>query len=192
MIRGLVICLFLFMLVNTPSGAQDSALISLAPFGRPAAVRDLGNNWSAAIPIYSDGGGEAYVEDITRPGWLQWNSEEFLRTGKYSVYLYSHYAKKGYYCSLTQAPNGLTAEQKTEWRKECDLVKYMRRLITVDTRKKTVVVLNRILMESDAWYRPENYTPLHETYSLTDPAFRNSGLAKEVARISAIIEEEVK
>src|SRR5271165_4516602 len=155
-------CAFLVVLTSTYVNAQ--ALITLAPFGKPAAVMDESGNWSAAIQIYSDADLEAFVPDITSAAWILWHRGEFLKDGTYAVYLYSHYLAKNYWCRP-----GLTAHSATDkqWLAMCPSIRYQRRLISVDTRQKTVTVLESALMMSDAVFVPEWRVSGHETIPLT-------------------------
>ena len=146
-------------------------------------VRDEAGNFSPAISVYSGQGVEAFVPDITSPGWVYWHKGEWSRAGTYSVYVYSHY-QKNFWCRPENVPT-----KNPEWLKGCALIRYIRHYIAVDTRKKTVTVMETIFMEDDAKYNPLNqWAAQHDTYSLTG----NLPLQKEVARISAIIKKEME
>ena len=147
-------------------------------------VRDEAGNFSPAISVYSGQGVEAFVPDITSPGWVYWHKGEWNRAGTYSVYVYSHY-HKNFWCQPENIPPKNIAP---EWLKTCAQIHYIRRYIAVDTRKKTVTVMETIFMRDDAAYNPLTQSATHDTYSLTG----NLPLQKEVARISAIIKKEIE
>lgn len=176
------------VLLATYCVAQDMDLrvIIHGPFGRPALVKDLAGNWTAATEIYSDANAEAFVPDITSRGWIAWNVGEFRREGTYTVYLYSHFARNGF-CHQPK-PSFVST-----WPGDCARVRYMRKLIQVDTRKKTVTLLEIILMTSDdddgTGIRPNplNRLVMHTTSQLPD----NSPFGKEVAHITSIVGQGV-
>ncbi len=176
------------LLLATYCVAQDIDLrvIIHGPFGRPALVKDLGGNWTAAIEIYSDANAKAFVPDVTSRGWIAWNAGEFRRKGAYTEYLYSHFARDGF---CHQAKPSFVSR----WPGDCARVRYMRKLIQVDTREKTVTLLEVMLMTNDdddgTGIRPNplNHLVMHTTLQVPD----NSPFGKEVARMTAIVAQGV-
>jgi hypothetical protein len=178
------LCVFILALTCTDAIAQE--LIITAPFGKPAMVMDEVGNYSAAILVYSDSEVEIFIPDITTPGWIWWHGPAFREKGTYQVYLYEHFIKDSF-CRRELIP----AEHKADpnWLEMCSELRYRRRYISADTRKKTVAVRESISMESTARYNPAYVKEPNLT-------FRFSELKKptrlSVARITAIIEKEVK
>src|ERR1035438_4003556 len=125
------ICAFIVVLI-TASIATSQELIITAPFGRPEMVMDESGNFSQAISVYSDADVEMFVPDITSPGWIQWYAGEFKSTGTYHLYLYSFY-KTDKFCR-GMIPAGQEADPR--WKETCGALRYQRKLIQVDTRKK--------------------------------------------------------
>jgi TonB family protein len=59
-------------------------------FGRPTMVLDEASNLTQAVRVYSDSKYEAYVPDITTPGWAAWHALEFRHQGTYGVMVYRY------------------------------------------------------------------------------------------------------
>ncbi len=133
--------------------------------------------------VYSDADAEAFVPDITSPGWKYWNIEAFRQTGRYSVYLYSYY-KNNHPCLQALPPEHRTNPRYVT---ACSALRYRRRRIEVDVRKHMVSVLGISSMD-------ENAVPLGETKGKTSSfsELADSPFGKEVDRISSIIEDEAK
>lgn len=68
------------------SGGPDS--IIAGPFGEPRMVMSEGGQWNYPIKVFANAELDAFVPDITSPGWVQWHAQEFRETGKYYTYLY--------------------------------------------------------------------------------------------------------
>ena len=49
---------------------------------------DEGGNYSIPIEVYSDSEMEAFIPDITTPGWIWWWGAAFREKGTYSTYIY--------------------------------------------------------------------------------------------------------
>lgn len=156
-------------------------LLKPGPFGRPVMVMDEAGNWSMPISVYSDPDLELFVPDITAPGWIQWHAAQFRQTGTYLVYLFSQY-KNDKICRHDRIPPGHGADPK--WLESCAALRYQRRLISVDTRNKTVTTLETILMESDAGYNPQNQIVRKLTVPLSSAV---SPLPLAYSRITEIV-----
>ncbi len=182
-IRFVPVCALLAILACGQSWAQ--ALIVMAPFGRPEMVMDESGNFSQAVSVYSDADVETFVPDITSRAWITWNAGPFKSTGKYHVYLYSYYKTDKICRSLI--PHG--QESDPRWNESCGALRYQRRLIEVDTRNKTVAVLNSLLMESDARYNPANQARPAKPAPL---ATASKEIGGAVSHVTAIITKETK
>lgn len=77
---------------DTTSGGPDS--IIAGPFGEPRMVMSEGGEWSYPLKVYEDTATTAYTPDITTPGWVAGNADQFRRTGKYLTYLYVYTKRK--------------------------------------------------------------------------------------------------
>jgi TonB family protein len=102
---------------DTTSGGPDS--IIAGPFGEPRMVMSEGGEWSYPINVFADSEVEAFVPDITSPGWVSWHVEDFRQKGTYFTYLYIYHRKS----------------RKTG-----------RETIYVNTRQHTVVVVRPLLV----------------------------------------------
>jgi hypothetical protein len=80
-------------------------------------------------------------------------------------------------------------ESDPRWKETCGALRYQRKLIQVDTRKKTISVLDAVLMEGDARYNPMNQRKGTGPVPL---AQASKETASAVSRITAIIEKETK
>jgi len=169
--------------VSTTAVSQE--LLKSGPNGRPVMVMDEAGNWSAPIQIYSDLDSESFIPDITAPGWIQWHAAQFRQQGTYSVYVYSYY-KNDHVCRNQMLPPEYRTDPKLI--EACAALRYLRRLVFVDTRKNTVTVLDVVRMERDARYNPRNQTVKPETAPLSG----GSPLARLVPRITAIVAREAK
>jgi hypothetical protein len=71
----------------------------------------------------------------------------------------------------------------------CSILRYQRNLIKVDVRQNVVTILDELLMD-DPENGNTNYRRLNETLSLIDK--KNAVLGKQIDKVTAIIENEVK
>ena len=115
--------LFLFALTSTYAAAQE--LIKTGPFGKPIMVMDEGGNYSIPIEVYSDSEMEAFIPDITTPGWIWWWGAAFREKGTYSTYIYSHY-KNDALCRREMIPAG--HKNDPNFIEMCSELRYLRRL----------------------------------------------------------------
>lgn len=169
------------------SAQEPGTLVVAGPFGRPVAVADEVGHMSIPISIYSDPDLEIFVPDITSQGWIYWFAAGFRQTGIYEVYLYTYF-KNNHWCMENVEP--ATGHPKDPAVIEgCTALRYRRRRIKVDTRKKTVQVLQDYSMEQDGAPRTrENSWVSREPHALKEIA--GSPFGKEIDRITAIIEKE--
>jgi hypothetical protein len=166
-----------------PAFSQE--LIKLAPFGRPIAVMDEGDNWSIPISLYSDSDVEIFVPDITTEGWISWHVKQFRETGKYGVYVYSFY-KNDQLCRRERIPT----EHKTDpkWLQSCSALRYQRKLVELDTRKNTVRVYSVLVMQKDAVANPINQKVFNEVLPLAIVEYSQK---QAYHRLSAIVTREM-
>jgi hypothetical protein len=75
------------------SGGPDSVLPG--PYGVPRMVMSESGQWSYPLKVYEDEATTAYTPDITTPGWVAGNADQFRQTGKYLTYLYV-YSKRNH------------------------------------------------------------------------------------------------
>jgi hypothetical protein len=185
MTRMFLKSILLLAAVLGTNSAIAQELVIAGPFGKPQMVRDESGAWQQAIVVYSDPDVEQVIPDITTRGWIQWNVEQFRNTGVYRVYVYSHY-KNDRTCRREWIPSGHSNDP--EWLDMCGSLRYQRRYLEVNTRNKTVTVLETILMEQGARYNPA-YKRLGRW---TFPFSRAAGLTRAVARVNSIVESEMR
>jgi hypothetical protein len=77
---------------DTTSGGSDSVLTS--PYGVPRMVMNEGGQWNAPLKVFEDATKMAYTPDITAPGWVAGNADQFRNTGTYYTYLYVYNKRK--------------------------------------------------------------------------------------------------
>jgi hypothetical protein len=176
----------LSLVMCVASFAQDLSLIKADPSGRLMLVRDEGDHWDTPISVYSDGDLELFVSNMLTLGGVFWDGSEFKKDGKYSTYLYTSY-KNDHDCRLHRIPDGHSNDPK--WLEACAELRYQRRLIVVDTRKKTVTVQQVILMQGDGNPHPELMSSPKVTVPLD--ASTNRPLFIAVNRITAMINREI-
>lgn len=174
------------LVVPVTSLSQDMGLVKPGPLGRPMMVRDEGDNWAIPVSVYSDDDIELFVsENLTLAG-TYWDGPKFKKDGVYETYVYSFY-KSDHDCRRHRIPAGHTTDP--EWLKACAELRYNRRLILVDTRKKTVTVQQSILMQGDGQPHPELMSFPKTTIPLDGNV--NPALVHAVTRITAMIEQEI-
>ena len=185
-LKLLVVFFVAMLLVPLPSISQDLQLIRPGPQGRPLMLQDEGNIWAVPISVYSDGDIELLVsENLTLAG-IYFDGSRFKKDGTYETYIYSFY-KTDRDCRQYRIPPGHASDP--QWLKACAELRYNRRLILVDTRKKILTIQQILLMESDGYPRPELMSFPKETIPLS-PAV-NPALFHAVARITAMINQEI-
>lgn len=174
-----------FWLLAGTVSAFSQELLKLAPFGRPIAVMDDGDNWSIPISLYSDPDVEIFVPDITTEGWISWHVKQFRETGKYGVFVYAFY-KNDELCRRERIP----AEHKTDpkWLEGCSALRYQRKLVEVDTRKDTVRVYSALAMQKDAIANPMNLKVFNEVFPLAKLDYSQR---QAYQRLSAIVTREM-
>lgn len=179
-IKPFVLCV-LWWALTVPAFSQE--LLKLGPSGRPTLVMDDSGNYSVPISLYSDPHIEILVPDVTTPGWIQWNARKFRQTGTFAVYIYSFY-KDDYLCRHDRIPAGHKTDPK--WLKSCAALRYQRKLVSIDTRKKAVTQLEVLVMEEDG-----QYNPLNQKRSLLTVPSDKIDLRQPYDRISAIVSREM-
>jgi hypothetical protein len=177
------VLLFLaFLLPCSVALAQQTQVIQIGPFGKPLMVEDIGGQSTIPIQIYSSSDMDVYVPDVTRPGWIEWNTDAFKTKSVYSTYLYLHF-KTNAACEKNERNKG-----RSDVIPNCSILRYQRNLIKVDVRQNAVTILDELLMD-DPENGSVNYRRPNETLSLADK--KNKELATLVNDITAIIEKEV-
>jgi hypothetical protein len=184
-VKTLHIAAYVLAAVALLPPAFSQELLKLAPFGRPIAVMDDGDNWSIPISLYSDSDVELFVPDITTEGWISWHVKQFRETGKYGVYVYAFY-KNDQLCRRERIP----AEHKTDpkWLQSCSALRYQRKLVEVDTRKNTVRVYSVLVMQKDAVANPMNQKVFNEVFPLAKLDYSQR---QAYQRLSAIVTREM-
>ena len=167
-----------FFLIAAQGMAQQ--LIQIGPFGEPIMVMDPAGNWSIPIKVYTDKNLDVFIPNLTDPGWVSWNKDEFIKSGRYETYTYLHW-KNGSHCQVEfrNDPARLSV---------CSKMPYNRHLVSVDTRNKTITYLETIWMDRNAAYNPELQWRYRHVGSLTDA----KSVAQTMNRVTAIIEKEVR
>jgi len=182
-----VAALALWLAVPVTARSQyDLKLLKSDPTGRPMSVRDEGDNWNIPISVYSDQNVELYVSDILTLAGIVWDGSEFQKYGTYRTYLYSFY-KNDHECRQHRIPVG--HENDPKWLEACAELRYQRRLILVDMRKKTVTVQASILMQEDGQPHPELQSFQKITIPLNDTV--NRPMFQAVTNITAMIKRKI-
>jgi hypothetical protein len=179
--KALVLCALSWAIV-VPAFSQEE-LLKLDRSGRPILVMDEALHWSSPISVYSDSDLEMFVPDITTTGWIQWNARRYRQTGTYIVSVFSFY-KSDYFCRKELIPAGHKTDPK--WLESCSSLRYQRKLVTIDTRKRNATFLQTIVMEKDALYNPQNQKNMRSTVPLSKVVPRRA-----YDRISEIVGREI-
>jgi len=169
--------------------SQDMALIKPGPLGRPTLVRVEGEdwgNWEAPISIYSDSDIELFVPESLTLGGVYWDGPSYKKDGTYATYIYSFY-KTDHDCRVHRIPAGHEKDQK--WLQACAELRYNRRLVQVDMRKKTITIRQVILMGSDGFPHPELAHFSDETIRLDGTV--NPILYRAIMRVTEMLEGEL-
>ncbi len=77
---------------DTTSGGSDSVLTG--PYGVPRLVMSEGGQWNVPLKVFEDATRMAYTPDVTAPGWVAGNADQFRHTGTYYTYLYVYNRQK--------------------------------------------------------------------------------------------------
>jgi hypothetical protein len=174
-------------MIPVASLAQGTQLLKPGPLGRPALVRGEGEVWESPISIYVDSDTELLVSERLTLSGIYFDGPEFKKEGKYQTYIYSFY-KTDRDCRRDRIPTGHTADP--QWLEACAELRYNRRLVSVDTRNKTVTIQQVILMMSDGQFHPELMSMPKMTIPLDDTV--NPALFHAITRITAMIDQEMK
>jgi hypothetical protein len=111
--------LALWLAVPVAASSQDDlTLLKADPTGRPAQVRDEGDNWNIPISVYSDQDVELYLSDMLTLAGIVWDGAEFQKDGTYRTYLYSFY-KNDHECRQHRIPAGHETDPK--WLEACTI-----------------------------------------------------------------------
>lgn len=186
-LRPLLLCASLLVLTCAFAVAQEEGeMIIAGPFGRPIALLDKQGVWSAPISIYSDDDLETFIPDITTPGWVYWWGPHFQRTGEYLVDIYTYY-KNDHWCLTHLVP--AAGHSTAEFAQSCKAVLYRRGYYKIDTRKKTVRILE------DCWMTSTMLSLSQTGFGGRTASFAElagTPFGKKIDRITAIIEDETK
>jgi hypothetical protein len=172
---------FFFAVLLVCLNAMSQELIKTGPFGEPLMVMDAGGEYTIPIKIKSNADTDMYIPDITRPGWIAWNKDNFQKRGKYWTYLYQHF-KTDVACHRNHKGDPNEAEL-------CHLLRYERRTISVDVRANTLTILDAVYMPNTAMYHPSSHYDVNITLSLAEK--KNASWVPIINRITAIIEKEM-
>jgi len=188
--RTILIILAFALLGPALSLCQDIELLVPGPFGRPASVRgegEGGGNWYTAISIFSDRDIELFVAQNLTIGGILWDGPSFKKDGTYATYIYTLY-KTDHDCRVHRIPVG--HENDPKWLQACAELRYQRRLILVDLRKKTMTIRQVILMGSDGAPRPGLIQNVDTTIPLDSTV--NPILFLAINRVTGMLEEELR
>jgi len=169
---------------------QDLELIKPGPLGRPSLVRGEGEGaaaWDNPISVYSDGDIELFVPSRLTFGGVYWDGPTYRKAGTYSAYVFSFY-KNDHDCRVHRIPAG--HEKDSDWLKACAELRYNRRLVEIDTQRRTMTIRQVILMGSDGFPHPELAHFSKATIPLDSSV--NPILFHAVARITSMVEAELR
>jgi hypothetical protein len=177
----------LMVILGTSSFSQQFTMsgpefVKSGPFGRPILVMDDYGNWSIPISIYKDSEVETFVPDITRAGWVQWNVEQFRKTGTFSTRLYAFF-KNDHVCRRVFIPAGHKSDPK--YLEACANIRYRLSFITINTREKTVASLQAFFIMKDGSQQPLPGSPAMPIARL------DARPRADLNRVSAIVEREM-
>lgn len=185
MIKTALSLLAIFLMCTPSFAQQDLQVIQIGPFGTLLMVQDVGGAFTIPIKIYSSRDVDNYIPDVTRPGWIQWNIDDFRTQNVYSTYLYSHY-KTTAICEEAAKEKG-----RPDLISDCSIFRYRRRLIKVDVRQNTFTILDDLVLDNTGYFNGNaNYGRFNDTFSLSDK--RVATMAVAINHITAIIEKEIK
>jgi hypothetical protein len=188
--RTILVILAVALFVPSVSLSQDMELIKPGPLGRPSLVRgegENGGNWYSPISVYSDADVELFVPENLTIGGVYWDGPSYKKDGTYKAYIYSLY-KTDRDCRAHRIPAG--HEKDVKWLQACEELRYSRRFVQVDTRKKTITVRQVILMESDGFPHPELIHYTDATIPLDGTV--NPTLFQAVTRVTEMLERELR
>ena len=166
--------------------SQEMNLVKPGPLGRPALVRGEGD-WEAAISVYSDRDIELFVSENLTLGGVYWDGPSYKKDGTYAAYIYTFY-KTDHDCRVNRIPAG--HEKDLKWLQACAELRYNRRLVQVDTRKKTMTIRQVILMGSDGFPHPELSHFSDSTIPLNSTV--NPILFRAVTHVTQMLETEIR
>lgn len=188
--RTILFILVVALVVPAVSLGQDMELIKPGPLGRPSLVRgegEGGGNWEAPISVYSNPDIELFVSENLTLGGVYWDGPSYKKDGTYATYIYTFY-KTDHDCRVHRIPAG--HERDLKWLQACAELRYNRRLVQVDTRKKTIAIRQVILMGSDGFPHPELAHNSDTTIPLDGAV--NPTLFHAVSRITGMLEAELR
>lgn len=169
---------------------QDLELIKPGPLGRPLLVRGEGGGpatWDTPISVYSDRDIELFVPSRLTRGGVYWDRPAYRKAGTYSAYVFSFY-KNDRDCRVHRIPEG--HERDSDWLKACAELRYNRRMVEIDTRRKTMTIRQVILMGSDGFPHPELAHFSDAAIPLDSSV--NPILFHAVTRITSLVEAELR
>lgn len=146
-----------------------------------------GETWETPILVYSDDDVELFIDRAC----LTESGVGFGRSGKYEVALYSHYKGHDSFCNTLTRPKNLPPQDTAEFMRECRLVVYESRWLSVDTRKKTMTVTNTVLLDRDGRHL-QTLKDDHESHDISslekDPHSR--AVWEAINRITELVQKE--
>ena len=163
--------------------AFGQELLQPGPFGRPFLVMDEAGKWSSPISVYSDRDVEMFIPDVTAPAWVQWHATEYRQNGTYLISVFSFY-KNDHVCRQQKIPAGHANDP--DWLEACAELRYQRRLLKIDDRRKTVTSLETVFMEADARYHPLNQVVMNVTIPLSKAVPRPAFVRMDKIIVTAI------
>ena len=188
--RTILVAIALALAIPIGCLGQDLELIKPGPLGRPSLVRGEGEGsaaWDNPISVYSDRDVELFVPSRLTLGGIYWDGPSYRKAGTYSAYIFSFY-KNDQDCRIHRIPAG--HEKDSDWLKACAELRYNRRLVEIDTRRKTMTIRQVILMGSDGFPHPELAHFSNATIPLDSSV--NPILFRAVTRITSMVEAELR
>lgn len=115
----------------------QTQVIQRGPFGKPNAVLDETEQWTAPLLVAQDHDVEIYIPDVSSVDWLQKNYPEFHDRARYTITMYTFY-RTPEACRTNQINWGLGDQAHLN---ACALdIRYRVRRIQVDLGAKSVTL----------------------------------------------------
>jgi hypothetical protein len=125
-------------------------VVQRGPLGRPALVMDETEQWTAPLLLASDPVVQIYMPDVSSPGWLKRNYDDFKYRGVYTLSFFTFY-KTPEACRANQIAWGLGDAAHLN---ACIAISYRVRRVKVDPVQKSVTLLTAAMVDQSGSIDP--------------------------------------